>query len=127
MHQGALSTAVGILLGDREVLWLPGGAAHALAAHRVDRRLDRVGADDANVVRQLQARHRHPQPDQRHDQDIGVVGVARFGAERRQRGLEALTIQREPGGSLPERGEERGQHQIGAPGRVGGHGLTPLL
>ena len=39
------------LLGDGEELRLPGGAAHAFGAHRLDRRGDRVGADDPHPVR----------------------------------------------------------------------------
>ncbi len=54
--QGRLGACLGVLVGDGEVLRLPGGAAHALAAHRLDRRLDRVGADDPHAVRQLQPR-----------------------------------------------------------------------
>ena len=96
-----LGTFLGMLVGDGEVLRLPGGAAHALAAHRLDRGLDRVGADDPHAVRQLQPRLRHPQADDRDDQDLGVVGVARFGIEHRERAVEPRAVERELGATPP--------------------------
>ena len=81
--RGALGALA--LLGEGEELRLPGGAAHALAAHRLDRRLDRVGADDLDSVGKLQARHRHPQPDQGRDQHVGLLGAAGLGLEHGER------------------------------------------
>ena len=127
LQQCRIGPLLGVLLGHRQVLGLPGRAAHPLAAHRIDRSLDRVGADDADPARQLQARHRHPQADDRDEQHLGLVGVARFGVERRQRRVQPLAVEGKSGGALPELGEEGGQHQLGALAGVGRHALPPLL
>jgi hypothetical protein len=115
------------LLGDGQVLRLPGRASHALAAHRLDRRFDRVGANNPHPVRKLQAGHRHPQADDRRQQRLGLVGVTAFGVESRQRRLQALAVEGEAGSALPKFGKEGDQHLLGARPRVGRHGLAPLL
>ena len=89
------------LLGDRQELRLPGGAAHPLASHRLDRRLDRVGADQAHAVRKRQARLCHLQPDDRGKQDVGFVDLAGLGIEAVNGALEALAVERELGAAVP--------------------------
>ncbi len=114
---GALS-----LLGQGEVLGLPGGSLHALASHRLDRRVERVGPDHANAAGKLQAGKRHLQADDRRDQQVGLVDVAGLGVELADRPLEAGGVERELGTSLPEVGDEADQHRRGALVGVGGNG-----
>ena len=76
---------------------------------------------------QLQVRRRHLQADHRGDQDVGLVGVAGFGVEHGEGGVEPLAIERELGAAVPERGEEDGEHGGGALARVGGNLLPAGL
>ncbi len=111
LGQGHLGTLGALfLLDDGEELGLPGGAAHALAAHRLDWCLDRVGADDLNSVGELQARQRHPQPDQGRNQHLGLLGAAGLGLEHGERVAQAIVVEGKFGAAVPERGEEDGEH-----------------
>jgi hypothetical protein len=76
-------------------------------------------------VGKLQPLSRHPQADQRHDEHVGVVGVARFCVEHRDLVLEPLAVEGEAAASFPQLGEEAGQHQLGPLARVGGNDLSP--
>ena len=115
------------LLGDGEELRLPGGAAHALAAHRLDRRLEAVGADEPHPVRKLQARDRHLQADERRDQHVGLVGVADLGVKHVERLLEPLAVERELAAAVPEAGEEDRQEARRPLARLGRDLLAPRL
>ena len=70
---------------------------------------------------------RHPQPDDRDDQDVGLVDVAGLGVEHREGALEPLAVERELGAAVPERGDEDGQHPRGALAGLGGDLLAALL
>ena len=71
---------------------------------------------------------RHPQADDRDDQHVGVVGVARFGVERREGALEPLRG-RARSRSTPSQSadEEDGQHPLGALAGIGGDRLAARL
>ena len=90
-----LGGAVGgfALLGDRQELRLPGLPAHPLAPHRLDRRLDRVRADRLHPVREVKARERHLQADDRRDQEVGLVDPAELGIQHRQRPVETGAVE----------------------------------
>ena len=64
---------------------------------------------------------RHPQADDRGDQDVGLVDVAGLGVEHGEGAVEALAVERELGAALPEGGDEDASASCAArsPGSAG--------
>ncbi len=72
-------------------------------------------------------RRRHLQPDERHDEHVGLVGVADLGVEHGERLLEPLAVERELAAAVPEAGEEDRQQARRPLGRLGRDLLAPRL
>ena len=95
---------------------LPGGAAGALAARGFGGNVDGVGADDRRTA-QVEPVGGHLEADERHDRlDLAGLGLGAL-LDLGDRGGEALVVELEVGGAVPEPGQEVGDGEVGPLGR----------
>ena len=105
---------------------LPSGATGALAASGLGGHVDGVGADDGRPA-ELDPGGGHLEAYERHDRlDLALLGLGAL-LDLSERGGEAVVVDLEAGGPVPEAGQEVGGGEVGALGRVRRRGDPRLL